>query len=142
MLVLQFKAGKLDKPERWKALIMYTSKLIKPVNSLIFISDRAGGEIPAWQKDKQILWTNSCISVLCYPEQDGPTEIILGTGREIDPGFRARFDGMLEIPNCTVTVQNVTHESLLSMEVAEQIVRVRIWVNHPRWANKIVIGVG
>lgn len=142
MLVLQFEAGKLDKPKRWKTVAMYISKLIKPVNSLIFISDRTGGEIPVWQKERQILWTKSCISVVCYPEQDGPTEVILGTGREIDPGFRAQFDGTLEIPSSIVTVQNVTHESLLSMEVAEQIVRIRIWPNHPRWANKIIIGVG
>ncbi|MGB9058995.1 MAG: hypothetical protein WCC50_10815 [Pseudolabrys sp.] len=25
---------------------------------------------------------------------------------------------------------------------AKQLVRVRIWLNHPRWANRITIGVG
>ena len=121
---------------------MHTSSLIRPVNSLIFVSDRAGGRIPLWQKNKQILWTDSCISVACYPEQDGPTELSLGTAPEVDPGFRPEFDGMLETPNRIVTVQDVTHEVILSMNVAEQLVRVRIWLNHPRWANRIAIGVG
>jgi len=49
---------------------------------------------------------------------------------------------MLETPNRIVTVQDVTHEMILSMNVAEQLVRVRIWLNHPRWANRIAIGVG
>jgi hypothetical protein len=121
---------------------MHVSRLIKPVNSLIFVSDRAGGTIPFWQKNKQVLWTDSCISVACYPEQDGATEVTLGEGHEVNPGFRAKFDGMLETPNRIVTVQDVTHEIILSMEVAARLVRVQVWLNHPHWANKIDIGVG
>ena len=109
MLFLQCAAGKLDKPKRWKALTMHTSTLVRPVNSLIFVSDRAGGRIPLWQKNKQVLWTDSCISVACYPEQDGPTELSLGASPEVDPGFRPEFDGILKMPNRIVTVQDVTH---------------------------------
>ena len=120
---------------------MQTSKIIKPVNSIVFISDRAGGAVPHWQKDKQILWTDSCISVACYPEQDGPTKVILGAASELDPGFQADFDGMLKTPNRVLTVQNVPHETLLAMNVAKKIVRVQIWLNSKKWADHVTIGV-
>jgi hypothetical protein len=120
---------------------MHSSTIIRPVNSLIFVSDRAGGVTPSWQKGRQILWTESCVSVACYPEQDGATEVTLGTADEVNPGFRAQFDGLLKIPNHTVTVQNVVHEIFLAIDVQEQIVRVRVWLNHPRWADKIIVGV-
>ncbi len=121
---------------------MHTSKIIRPINSLIFISDRTGGDIPLWQKDKQILWTDSCISVVCYPEQDGPTNVILGPASEVASSLQPSFDGILETPSRTLSVQNVTHDVMLAMSVADLIVRVRIWPNHPRWADKIIIGVG
>ena len=64
---------------------MRTAKIIRPVNSLIFVCDQTRGITPSWQKDKQILWTDSCVSIACYPEQDGPTEVTLGTVDDVDP---------------------------------------------------------
>jgi hypothetical protein len=121
---------------------MRTSKIIRPVNSLIFISDQAGGDGPEWEKDKQVLSTNSCISVVCYPEQDGPTEVVLGAVKDVKSNLRLAFDGTLQVPSLVLTVQNVTHDVILAMSVADPAVRVRIWLNHPRWADKVLIGVG
>lgn len=44
------------------------SRLVRPMNSLLFVSDRNGGIVPEWA-DKQILWTPSCISVAWYPRE-------------------------------------------------------------------------
>ena len=120
---------------------MRTAKIIRPVNSLIFVCDQTRGITPSWQKDKQILWTDSCVSIACYPEQDGPTEVTLGTVDDVDPGFGPQFDGLLKIPSGILTVQNVVHELLLTISLSGQIVRVRVWLNHPRWADKVAIGV-
>ena len=120
---------------------MHTSKVIRPVNSIIFICDRAGGTVPLWQKDRQILTTDSCILVACYPEQDGPTKVTLGFANEVDPGHQADFDGVLKAPNRILTVQNVPHETLLSMNVAKETVRVQVWLNSKKWADDVIIGV-
>jgi hypothetical protein len=117
------------------------SRLVRPVNSLIFVSDRGGGVVPEWEKDKQILSTSSCISIACYPEQDGPTEIIVGHTQEVDPGSGAAFNGILETPSRSVKISNVTHDAFLEMDVPDRATRVRIWLNHPRWANKVIIGL-
>jgi len=120
---------------------MQTSRVIRPVNSIILICDRAGGAVPLWQKDQQILSTDSCISVACYPEQDGPTKVTLGYATKVDPGHEANFDGVLKVPNRVLTVQNVPHETLLAMNVTNGIVHVQVWLNSKKWADNVIIGV-
>jgi hypothetical protein len=121
---------------------MPTSKKIRPVNSLVFISDPAGGVVPEWVRDALILSTPSCISVGCCPEQDGPTEVILGKMQEVDPGFQSAFDGDLETPHRTVTVSTVERNTILQSKVTATRTRVRIWVSHPRWPDKVIVGLG
>jgi hypothetical protein len=121
---------------------MSTSKQIRPVNSLIFISDPAGGVVPEWVRDKLILSTPFCISVGCYPEQDGPTEVVLGGAREVDPGSPPAFDGDLETPRRAITVSTVEGHNILQSKVSETRTRVRVWVSHSRWPDKVIVGVG
>jgi hypothetical protein len=92
---------------------MSTSKVIRPVNSLIFISDPADGVVPEWIPDALILSTPSCVSVGCYPEQDGPTEVILGRAQEVDPGVPPAFDGGLDTPRKVVAVSTVGGDNIL-----------------------------
>jgi hypothetical protein len=120
---------------------MKTSTIVRPVNSLIFISDVAGWLVPPWEKDKLILSTKSCISVGCYPEQDGPTKVMLGAAHEVDPGFQPAFAGPLDTPNHSVTVWTVTHQIILQMSVAAVMTNVSIWLNDPRWPNEVTIGL-
>ena len=120
---------------------MSAMKKIRPANSLLFISDPEGGSPPVPIRGPMILATPSCISVACYPEQDGPTEIILGAAREVDPGSKPAFNGDLETPNRAVVVSTVERETVLESDVADTRTHVRIWLNHPRWPDKVVIGV-
>ena len=121
---------------------MPTAKKIRPVNSLVFISDPAGGAVPEWLRDVLILSTPSRISVGCYPEQDGTTEVVLGKAEEVDPGGRPAFAGDLETPNRSVVVSTVEGSTILQCGVPERRTHVRVWVSHPRWPDKVVIGWG
>lgn len=111
------------------------------MNSLLFLSDRKGGEypIPVW--GAQIQSTPSCISFGCYPEQDGPTEISLGAARDVNPGNSPAFEGDLETPHRAVIVSTVDHKTVMSMIVSKTRTHVRIWLSHPRWPEKIAIGL-
>lgn len=121
---------------------MHRSKLIRPVNSLLFIADPAGGEeVPEWVRGELILSTSSCISVGCYPEQDGPTEIVLGKASEVDPGGNPAFEGDLETPGGAITISTVDNEKVLEMKVTGARTHVRVWINHPRWPDKVTVGV-
>lgn len=120
---------------------MKTSLRLRPANSIIFVSDIAGGVVPGLAAGMIIHATPSCISVECYPEQDGPTKITLGDGDDVDPGGMPEFDGPLNVPNRVVAVSTVNEDAVLRMSVPRQRARIRIWINHRKWPDDIVIGV-
>ena len=121
---------------------MRSSIRISPPNSILFVSDPDGGKAPYPVRGALILSTQSCISFGCYPEQDGPTEVILGKAHEVAPGDLPAFDGRLETPARAIVVSTVERETVLEMNVPDTHARVRIWLNHPRWPDKVIIGVG
>jgi hypothetical protein len=120
---------------------MYQTKKTRPVNSLIFVSDRSGGDSPKPVRDAQIQSTSSCISIACYPEQDGATTVTLGDMQDVDPGRPASFEGELAAPSRSVVVSTSDRKTILEKQVGGQSIKIRVWVNHPKWANEIVIGV-
>ena len=115
---------------------------ISPMNSLLFLSDISGGEppIPVW--GAQIQSTPSCISFGCYPEQDGPTEISLGKRQEVDPGTAPTFEADLETPHRVLIISTVDDKTVMKMDVPNTRTPVRIWLSHPRWPERIAIGLG
>lgn len=119
-------AGALDHEEPERSIVMFQSARIRPLNSLIFISDRGGGVAPEWERERLILSTASCISVGCYPEPDGPTELVQGAAGEVDPGRMPDFDGELETPEKNVEVSTVEREVVLSRGVPNRRTRVRV----------------
>lgn len=90
-----------------------------------------------------MVWsTPSCVAVVCYPEQDGPTEVTLGDGSRLDPGDQPLFDGHLEVPSGNLIVSTVEGETVLSAQVQPSLIRLRVWTNHDRWPDKVTIGAG
>lgn len=88
-----------------------------------------------------VLSTASCISFRCFPEQDGPTEVVLGKAKDVNPGDQPVFEGELETPTRTVIVSNVERETVLKAEVPEIRTRLRIWMNHPQWPSTVIVGL-
>lgn len=120
---------------------MLTTIKISPVNSLLFVSDIGGGTPPEPVWGAKILSTPSCISFACFPEQDGPTVVTVGSPSEITPGPLLVFEGLLETPRHTVVLETAEHERVLSMGVASAQTKVRIWYSHPKWPDKVTIGL-
>ena len=114
---------------------------VVPMNSLLFISGPDGGipPIPVW--GVMILSTRSCISFACYPEQDGPTDVTLGWSRDVDPGRAPAFEGDLETPHRLVVIRTVDDKTVIKADVPDVRTHVRIWYSHPRWPERVVIGV-
>jgi hypothetical protein len=121
---------------------MYRSIRIAPPNSIIFVSDPDGGEAPEPIWGAMILFTSSCISVGCFPEIDGETEITLGPIAEVGTGELPAFTGTLETPSYAVVVSTVEKETILKVPVSKTKTEVRIWLSHPRWPEKVIIGLG
>jgi hypothetical protein len=114
---------------------------IRPVNSVLFVSDLGGGIPPVIPNRDAMVWgTASCLSFRCFPEQDGPTEIVLGAVKDLDPGDRPIFEGELDTPSRRLIISTVEHKSVLEADVPHIRSRLRIWMSHPRWPEKVVIG--
>jgi hypothetical protein len=79
--------------------------------------------------------------VICYPEQDGPTEVMLGDVVEVDPHREPIFDGELATPSGMVTVSTASYEKLLEAAVTGAYTRIRVWISHPRWPEKVIVGL-
>jgi hypothetical protein len=82
------------------------------------------------------------ILVRCYPEQDGPTEIVLGDAVDIAPGGVSAFDDNLETPSRALAVTAVDRQIGLETGVEGTRTRIRMWLSHPQWPEKVTIGVG
>jgi hypothetical protein len=114
---------------------------VAPINSLLFLSDVDGGKppIPVW--GAKILSTPSCISFACYPEQDGPTQITIGNREEVAWTAPPAFEGELETPHRAVIISTVDMQTLVKTAVTNARTHVAIWYDHPRWPERIAIGL-
>jgi len=112
------------------------------VNSLIAISDPDGGVPPEPIWGAWMLSTPSCVTVGCYPEQDGSTDVTMGSAQEIDPGYGPAYDGFLETPNKAVVVSTVDDEIIFRSYVPTTLTRLRVWVNRPVAPDRVFIGLG
>jgi hypothetical protein len=113
---------------------------ISPVNSLVFIHGGRGDVTPLPIWGAQILATNSCVSVVCYPEVDGPTDIVFGDVSEVGLDRPPDFEGILRTPDRKVVIATVDDQTVLNMPVAAKLTAVKIWRSHPRWPEVVRIG--
>lgn len=117
------------------------SAAVSPVNSIVFISDPSAKRGPEWVDGAMVWGDSTSLLVCCFPEIDGPTEIVIGAGAEVDPGGAPAFDGLLDTFNRKVVVTMVDEETVLSADVRTLRTRVRVWLSHPKWPEKVTIGL-
>jgi hypothetical protein len=113
-----------------------------PINSIVFVSDNLHTRPPVHTDSDLIHANGESVSVGCYPEIDGNTEFTLGKSKEVTPKFAPAFDGMIETPNRKLMITTVLDEILLETDVSDLNTRVRVWLNHPKWPDKVVVGWG
>jgi hypothetical protein len=73
---------------------------------------------------------------------DGETTLLIGLAVEVDPGYPAVLDIVLETPSRTVSVTTVEGEILLSGSIGVRSTRVRVWSNREREPDEVRIGLG
>ena len=68
--------------------------------------------------------------------------MVLGEADVVDPGFNPAFEGELETPSQRLMVSTVAFEPVVTMDVSTTRTHVRVWVNHPEWPDKVIVGWG
>jgi len=114
---------------------------ISPLNSLVFIHGGRGDVSPLTIWGAQISATNSCVSVVCYPEIDGPTELVLGDVSEVGLERPADFETILRTPDHTVIIQTVDDQTVMTLPTAAKLTALKIWRSHPRWPEIVTVGI-
>jgi hypothetical protein len=122
---------------------MIKTTKIAPPNSQVVIVDPKGKNIkvPQWHEPQPCIYTESCILVLCYPEVDGETEIVLGNADQVDPGNTPIFDGHLLTPSRMLAIEMVGGEPVFQMPTADVRTKLRIWSDAIKWPTKIWVGI-
>lgn len=115
-----------------------------PPNSIVFISDIDGGEPPEHLDNALVHYSGSCVSVGCFLEIDGTTEISLGGAAEftLSSAFHLAFDGMIATPSRKLIISDLDTVGLIDADVLDQNSRVRIWVNDLAMPNRVIVGWG
>lgn len=121
---------------------MTRSIKLRVYRGLLFIMGSIdSAEFPIENGDKRLWSTDSCIVVGCQLDDDGETEILLGPAQEIDPGIRPAFAGVLDTPDHRVVVMAGLFEELIETNVSSSRTTVKIWINHPEWPDRVLIGL-
>ncbi len=95
-------------------------KLAVP-NSIVFLYDQrcADVAIPGYDPNQLTAATNTCVSVATLPEMDGETTISL-IESESDATFPLVFDGELNTPKGSLSVNTSAADGLLSTQLGKQ----------------------
>jgi hypothetical protein len=113
-----------------------------PINSIVFVSDNLHTRPPVHQDSDLVHFNNESVSVGCYPEVSGSTVFTLGKSKEVSLESEPAFDGMIETPSRKLMITTVLDEILLETDVVDVNTRVRVWLNHPKWPDKVAVGWG
>lgn len=111
-------------------------------HGLVVVEDTARGVAPEWVDGVQVLATASCVLVRCRHEIDGETELTLGAAADIVADGEPVFDGTIETPSRELMISDVLGAPLLRAPVDADATRVRVWVNHPVWPDRVTVAWG
>ena len=98
-------------------------------NSVLFIMDRTGGEVPESMEGNLCAFTSTCIAVGTLSEQDGMTRVTLEIEPQRPPRGAPDFDCVISTPSKYLQVCTAHDEVVVEIRVREAQVRVRLWAN-------------
>jgi len=117
---------------------------IRPVNSIIFIHGGGDFDVPADKIDRRrslVAASDDCLIVCVHPEVDGPTELTIGRAVDVDPGRAPDFIGPLSTPKRRVIIDQVDGHFVHDQIVRSHAPTIRLWFSHPRWPERVLIGI-
>lgn len=122
---------------------MKQSCRLAPPNSIFFIEDAAGGELPLIDGRAPRIWASQRgIIVGCLSFMDGETEFTASDSADDAARSVPTFSGEIATPGRLIEVSTSEREVLLRIPVAGATTRVRIWTNHPSEPNEILAVFG
>lgn len=112
-------------------------------HGLAFVSDPQAGEPPEPGSDTELVWANrECLMIKCTHIQEGETNIALSSDPVDAMPQMPIYDDVLSTPSRLVQIWTSMQDILLEIDVPTPLTRVRVWTNHPKWADDILVVLG
>lgn len=118
--------------------------MTQPANGIVFVYGDSDVEVPADRLDRRtslIAASDDALIVCVKAEVDGETELTVGASSEIDPGWTPAFVGFVNTPFHLILVETVDQRILVRQDVALKRTALRVWFSHPRWPDRVLIGI-
>jgi hypothetical protein len=113
-----------------------------PPNSLFFVGDEHGEPPPALEHPEIWATSNSSLVIATQAEVDGDTRLRLSEPDTVTDRPRLlACEATLQLSQHELTVQNAGFETYLRIDVAENAVLLRVWVDDDTSPSDIVIEV-
>jgi hypothetical protein len=112
-----------------------------PYSQVVICDPTARVEVPPWKEGVPFVASDTCILFMCYPEIDGPTDIVFGPGGEVHDSGAPVFEGRLKTPGSQIAVETVEGDGIFSRPTKGAETLVRIWANRNWLPDKVIIGI-
>jgi hypothetical protein len=112
---------------------------VAPQNSLVFVEDSRGGEVPLSINNSLVSYTSTCLAIGCLCETDGETTIGIGYFENMDTGLTLEFTGFIETPSLIIAINDINRTRLLEISVKSSKTNLEVWANHDVEPDKIVV---
>lgn len=97
--------------------------------------------MPEFDNSSQRIWANEwCVGVGTLSDVDGETDVSI-TDAPLSTDMPIVFDGIIEACEGRVTVSDAYLVEAATVSISSHYARVRVWANHPKEPDRIIIGV-
>jgi hypothetical protein len=111
---------------------------LSPPNSILFISDPTlREEVPELSREL-VNATSTCIAVGTLAEIDGETTVRLAKAIT-SPEGQLVFSGEIETPGLRIAISRSDRICVVEHAVARRLTHVKVWANHPREPDLILV---
>ncbi|WP_432346196.1 hypothetical protein WMC41_21115 [Shinella yambaruensis] len=115
---------------------------IAPEYNSVYLASRPIPDVSHNFREKTIPSTPDCISIPCTYWNDGDTSFSVGEASEITMSTPPTFDGFLDTPDKRLVFFGANEPEFASVSVPTVKTRIRIWIDHPREPENVVIAFG
>jgi hypothetical protein len=115
---------------------------IAPTYLSVYLAGWPLRDVPYNFAEVNIPSTPDCISIPCIYWNEGDTNFVVGAASEISPSTEPNFDGMLNTPYRKLVFFDAEVENFATMPVPTVKTRIRVWIDHPRQPQNVVVAWG
>lgn len=122
---------------------MRSTATVAVPNAILFVFDPAHPDVsvPDFDPGALLAATGTCLSIGTQLDVDGDTEVTLGNEHPSPGDLSLAGTARIAVASGTLAVETCERRRVASIEVPRGVVALTVWVDHPRFPTRVVIGV-